>query len=219
MTSRIIPGQYDLPNPFLVLVGAPGSGKSTWARQHFTRTEIVSSDALRAQIGDHSGDQRANRWVFEARDAIVAGRVHLGKTVVVDSTNRTPEEREKAALSAVRWGRPAFLVVFLTPLEVCLERNARRRKPRRVPEDWVIETHRMIEKDLDPATTWFPRATSGALFVRHERHGYVTGALTMRRYSQDAWLDCAREDPPAWFAGPGKWGEYHEAGWALRNQL
>lgn len=218
MTGRKVPvpaGQYESPNPFLVLVGAPGSGKSSWARRYFTRHEIVSSDVLRAQIGDHPGDQRANQWVFQARDAIVQGRTALGKTVIVDSTNRTAKEREQAANAAFRWCRPPYLVVFLTPLEVCLDRNARRRKPRRVPEDWLIETHRMIADDFDPATTWGAGPFSGVLFVRHEEHGYACGTLTLMRYGQAEWMDCAREDRPSWFTGPGRWPGYHEGGWAL----
>jgi len=38
-----------LPDPALVvLVGASGSGKSTWAAERYRAAEVVSSDALRA---------------------------------------------------------------------------------------------------------------------------------------------------------------------------
>lgn len=197
-------GQSDSPHPFLVLIGAPGAGKSSWARQNFARDEIVSSDRIRAMIGDHSTDQRANSWTFQALHTIVEGRTTLGKTVVVDATQ-----------PAIAWMRPAIAVVFLTPLEVCLARNARRRPPRRVTEDWLRETHAMIEKDFDPATMWMPLEAgfSGVLFVRHNAHGYAGGTLTMRRYGQAAWMDCAREDPPDWFTGPEKWPHYHRSGW------
>ena len=41
-----------LPDPALVvLVGASGSGKSTWARAHYRSAEIVSSDDLRGVVG------------------------------------------------------------------------------------------------------------------------------------------------------------------------
>jgi predicted kinase len=208
--------QYDNPNPFLVLVGAPGSGKSSWARRYFSRHEVVSSDRIRAMIGDHSTDQRANSWTFQALHAIVEGRTTLGKTVVVDATNRTHKIREQATEPARAWSRPATAVVFLTPLEVCLERNARRRPPRRVPEDWLRATHALIEYDFDPATMWAPiepAGFSGVLFVRHDAHGYAGGSLTMRRYGQAAWMDCARQDPPDWFTGPEKWPHYHQCGW------
>ena len=40
-----------LPDPaVVVLAGAAGSGKSTWAAERFRAAEIVSSDALRAAV-------------------------------------------------------------------------------------------------------------------------------------------------------------------------
>lgn len=43
----------------VVLVGASGAGKSTFARRWFLPTEIVSSDACRAMIADDENDQSA----------------------------------------------------------------------------------------------------------------------------------------------------------------
>lgn len=38
--------------PFVVvLVGAAGAGKSAWAAERFRRSEVVSSDELRAVVG------------------------------------------------------------------------------------------------------------------------------------------------------------------------
>ena len=41
----------------MVLVGASGSGKSTFADKHFKATEILSSDACRALVSDNENDQ------------------------------------------------------------------------------------------------------------------------------------------------------------------
>ncbi|MEM7776605.1 MAG: AAA family ATPase, partial [Pseudomonadota bacterium] len=43
----------------VVLVGATGSGKSSFARKHFLETEIVSSDHCRALVSDDETDQSA----------------------------------------------------------------------------------------------------------------------------------------------------------------
>jgi len=47
-----------IPTPSLVaLIGPSGSGKSTFAARHFAPTEVLSSDAYRAIVGDDANDQ------------------------------------------------------------------------------------------------------------------------------------------------------------------
>src|SRR4051812_20725125 len=43
----------------VVMIGASGSGKSTFARQHFKTTEILSSDFCRGLVSDDENDQSA----------------------------------------------------------------------------------------------------------------------------------------------------------------
>jgi len=45
----------------VVMVGVSGSGKSSFARKHFKRTEIVSSDECRALVSDDENDQAATQ--------------------------------------------------------------------------------------------------------------------------------------------------------------
>src|SRR3954447_23552912 len=46
-----------VPDPALVvLIGAAGSGKSTWALDHYRRAEVVSSDELRGIVGSGPAD-------------------------------------------------------------------------------------------------------------------------------------------------------------------
>ena len=41
----------------VVLMGASGCGKSTFARRHFKHTEILSSDFCRGLVSDDENDQ------------------------------------------------------------------------------------------------------------------------------------------------------------------
>jgi hypothetical protein len=54
-----------LPSPSLVvLVGPAGSGKSAWAAEHFAPGQIVSSDRLRAVVGEGEHDLAASPDAF-----------------------------------------------------------------------------------------------------------------------------------------------------------
>ena len=82
-----------IPDPALVLlVGAAGSGKSTWAASRFRAAEVVSSDALRGVVGSGPGDLDASEDAFRLLDQIVEGRCRRGLTVVVDTLGLDPED-------------------------------------------------------------------------------------------------------------------------------
>src|SRR5207244_3605562 len=78
----------------VVLIGASGSGKSTFARSHFASTEILSSDACRGLVSDDENDQAATNDAFEVLHYIAAKRLARGRLAVVDATNVQPESRK-----------------------------------------------------------------------------------------------------------------------------
>jgi predicted kinase len=83
-----------LPDPALVvLVGASGAGKSTWAQARYRNQEIVSSDELRGIVGSGRHDLDASADAFRLLDDIVAARVRRGLTCVVDTFGLEPERR------------------------------------------------------------------------------------------------------------------------------
>jgi len=114
------------PDALVVLVGIAGSGKSTFAARHFTPTEVLSSDAMRALVADDPTDQSATGDAFEILHAVVARRLARGRLTVVDATNVQAWAREPLLEAAQRHQRPAVAVVLALPLEVCLARNAAR---------------------------------------------------------------------------------------------
>ena len=78
----------------VVLVGASGSGKSTFARTHFKSTEILSSDFCRGLVSDDENDQAATNDAFEVLHFIAAKRLKAGKLTVIDATNVQSEARK-----------------------------------------------------------------------------------------------------------------------------
>jgi len=133
-----------LPTPALiVLVGPSGAGKSTFARRHFAPTEVVSSDSLRAMLGDDPGRQDINEQTFELLHRVVEIRLSLLRSVVVDATNLEARGREPLRRLARAAGLPAVLVVLDLPQEECVLADARRDRsvgPAVIAEQFVLLT-------------------------------------------------------------------------------
>jgi alkanesulfonate monooxygenase SsuD/methylene tetrahydromethanopterin reductase-like flavin-dependent oxidoreductase (luciferase family)/predicted kinase len=144
-----------LPDPALVvLVGAAGSGKSTWASEHFRRAEVVSSDDLRAVVGSGPADLDASTDAFDLLERIVAARLARGLTTVVDTLGLDADRRLAWRDAARAAGLPAVVVVLDTPGDECRRRNARRDRPVPAPAlaDQVRRTAAV--RDTLPTEGW-----------------------------------------------------------------
>ncbi|MFC7494116.1 MULTISPECIES: LLM class flavin-dependent oxidoreductase [unclassified Nocardioides] len=112
-----------------MLVGASGSGKSTWAAARFRRAEIVSSDDLRGVVGSGQHDLDASADAFDLLERIVAARLGRGLTTVVDTLG-LDDARRTAWLAAARAaGMPAVAVLLDTAADTCRARNRGRDRP------------------------------------------------------------------------------------------
>ncbi|MDT9695170.1 polynucleotide kinase-phosphatase [Streptomyces sp. P17] len=132
----------------VVLVGASGSGKSTFARRHFKPTEVISSDFCRGLVSDDENDQSATRDAFDVLHYIAGKRLAAGRRTVVDATSVQQDSRRQLIELAKRYDVLPIAIVLDVPEEVCAARNATRTDradmPRRVIQRHIRELRRSI---------------------------------------------------------------------------
>ncbi|MEW1905421.1 polynucleotide kinase-phosphatase [Streptomyces sp. NPDC086147] len=125
----------------VVLVGATGSGKSTFARRHFKPTEVLSSDFCRGLVADDENDQSASRDAFDVLHHIAGKRLAAGRLTVVDATNVQQDARRQLVQLARTHDVLPIAIVLDLPEQVCRERNAARPDRADMPAH-VIQRHR-----------------------------------------------------------------------------
>ncbi|MFD8390658.1 polynucleotide kinase-phosphatase [Streptomyces sp. NPDC059680] len=132
----------------VVLVGASGSGKSTFARRHFKPTEVISSDFCRGLVSDDENDQSATRDAFDVLHYIAGKRLAAGRRTVVDATSVQQDARRQLIELARKYDVLPIAIVLDVPEEVCAERNAARTDradmPRRVIQRHIRELRRSL---------------------------------------------------------------------------
>ena len=129
-----------------MLVGPAGCGKSSFAAKHFQPTQIVSSDDCREMICDDPDNQRVTPLAFELMHSIIEMRLRLGRLTVADATNLKRQDRRPLTRLAEQAGFDTTAIVFNTPLDVCLARNARRRRV--VPAEAIALQYDLLLKTM-----------------------------------------------------------------------
>ena len=121
---------------FYMVVGLPGSGKSTYIEKYLANCCIHSSDAIREELSGDVNNQDINKQVFNTLHKRVKEVLAAGKSVVYDATNISWKRRKAflQELSSIKCRKECILIA--TPFELCVQRNKAR--DRAVPY-FVIE--------------------------------------------------------------------------------
>ena len=118
----------------VIFVGLQASGKSTFFLGRFAAThEHVSKDLL-----------RNNRDRNRRQGQLIEAALRAGRSVVVDNTNPTAEDRRPLVELGRQFGAGVVGYYFDSGVRDCLARNARREGRARVPDVAVFATAKRL---------------------------------------------------------------------------
>ena len=110
----------------IVLIGASGSGKSTFASKHFKATEIISSDKCRGMVSNDENNQVVSADAFALARYITSLRLKNGLLTVIDATNVQNDARKDWIKLAREYHVLPVAIILNLPEKICMERNALR---------------------------------------------------------------------------------------------
>jgi predicted kinase len=119
----------------LILRGLPGSGKTTWAKQLMAEKSWyhrVCKDDLRAMLHNGVYNTYHEKAVRELQNVLIRELLWEFGPVIVDNTNlndRQVRTMLNYCFSRLHTAVPVWIIDFLTPVEVCIERDAQRPSP------------------------------------------------------------------------------------------
>lgn len=141
-----------IPSNLILLIGLPGSGKTTFARQLIANCpsyQLVSTDNIRIQLFGDECLQGPWLQVWQQVEREFQQAVQRQTPTVYDATNAKRSYRKEIITLARQSGFTLITGIWLDmPLLTCLERN--RLRSRQVPEEIILQMHRQLT-DAPPA--------------------------------------------------------------------
>lgn len=132
----------------IIFSGLQAAGKSTFYRRYFATThELVSKDLLRNNT--HKGRRQAQ---------LIEAALSAGRSVVVDNTNPTPEERMGLIRLGRSYGAEITSYYFDSPVKDSLERNKQREGKARIPVVGIYATaKKLVPSSYSEGFDWLYR--------------------------------------------------------------
>ena len=132
----------------ILLVGIPGSGKTTYAEKYikeYTNTIHLSSDLIRKELWGDEATQGDNSKVFSLMQSRAIDALNNGQSVVYDATNVTRKDRSYIIALCPKFVKIECHVIW-APINYCIYRDEFMRK--RTVGKTVID--RMLKKFQAP---------------------------------------------------------------------
>lgn len=130
-------------NKLYLMIGCPGSGKSTFAKKYIQNAKYISRDEIRFSLLTDDEeyfaqeDQVYREFAWKIYDALQNQKID----VIADATHLNAKARSKLFKSIpLNWNKVEVIAVFLhTPLDTCIARNELRKNLKRayVPQQYI----------------------------------------------------------------------------------
>lgn len=115
-------------NKLVLMVGVPGSGKSTYARKYYKGYQLLSSDEIRKELFNDENCQSNNAYVFSTLYKRARAFLLQGLNVVIDATNVTIRDRKKALNQFEDLEIKRICCYIKTPIEICYKQDLKRER-------------------------------------------------------------------------------------------
>jgi predicted kinase len=130
----------------ILLIGLPGSGKSSLAQQlvaECPQHRLIATDAIREQLFGDEAIQGSWLLVWSEVQRQLSQAGEEKRQAIFDATNAARKHRREAIATSRDRGFTHITGLWLdTPVQECLERN--RLRLRQVPEEVILQMHRQL---------------------------------------------------------------------------
>lgn len=129
----------------VVLRGISGSGKSSYAREHYPTYEIVSADSFRYdETGVYHFDPKKSSSDHEACFNQFIQLLDEGRDVVVDNTNTLYSYYERYIVSGFKRGAKIEVVTLHCDPQIAVQRNLHG-----TPKETIGRQYQSLQEDTD----------------------------------------------------------------------
>jgi len=142
----------------ILMVGVPGSGKSTFAKylinSHVAPDEYayICPDDIREELSGEANNQRASEQAWKLTYERLEQKLNVNNTdnvatqIIFDAVLANPRTRKRLVNIARKYKADIVYIIMATPLSRALERNKSRR--REVSDDVIINFMQRLNNEF-----------------------------------------------------------------------